>query len=289
MSPEDNHKKSVSRYFSEDKDYWKTVYNDTLGKWTGFIDFEMRKRKELLYYKVKNTSLKKDDKILDIGCGTGGMLEEMVKDDYNLVAADISFDMIRETQKMSCKHRAEDILCVQSDIEHIPFVNNSFSCIICAGVLQYLQKDDAAIRELARIVTHDGRIMVTVPNLLRINNLLDPVYYLRIFQLIIHKLKTKKRNSRQVSDERDLEKNSDFSNRRYLYWQIRNIFRKIIPARIESIPISYGPLTLFRKEFLPLTLSIKLSNIVQRLSCKRGFGFLKIFANRWIFCLKKTN
>ena len=36
-------------------------------------------------------------------------------------------------------------------------------------------------------------------------------------------------------------------------------------------------------------LSLKVSNILSRLSQNKGLSFLKIFANRWVFCLKTAN
>ena len=52
---------------------------------------------------------------------------------------------------------------VPADIQHLPFDNNSFDLIVCAHVLEHVQDDREALRELERVLRPGGSALVMVP------------------------------------------------------------------------------------------------------------------------------
>jgi SAM-dependent methyltransferase len=52
---------------------------------------------------------------------------------------------------------------VQVDIQAIPFSDNSFDTVICHQVLEHVQDDIAAIKELHRVVRPRGRVLLSTP------------------------------------------------------------------------------------------------------------------------------
>jgi ubiquinone/menaquinone biosynthesis C-methylase UbiE len=98
-------------------------------------------------------------KILDIGCGTGHLAGELNRRGYEAWGVDLSDAMVR----YACEHYDADRFQV-GDIERIPFPDNSFDGVMCLGVMEYLNSDDAALREMWRVLKPGGRAVITTPS-----------------------------------------------------------------------------------------------------------------------------
>ncbi len=88
--------------------------------------------------------------IADVACGGGGSsfhLAELYPDaHYTLV--DLNEDavaMARETM------RGRDATCLVGDIYHLNLPDNSFDLVVCWQTLSWIERPDAALRELVRV------------------------------------------------------------------------------------------------------------------------------------------
>jgi len=283
---EKQHKKALAKYFSGHTKYWRLVYDDNQQKIQGAVKQEMINRRDsvlrLLDDYAKNRSLR----ILDVGCGPGGVMQEVLKRGYNVVGVDISEEMLKEAREISKKYKHGGITCIYGDMEYLPFTKKTFDVVLCVGVLQYLQSDRKSISEISRVVKTGGLVIITLPNILRINNLLDPYYYLnRGLKYILHRT-YKKSKVKSVKPE-DFSLNDAFINRRYFYGQLTSLFKDCGLQKITTIGIGFGPITFWRKEFLQSALSIKIRNFLGNRANKKYFALMNIFANRWVIGLKK--
>jgi len=93
--------------------------------------------------------------VLDAGCGTGGMLKDLEK--YGRV---IGSDLSEEAVKF-CKLRGYEI--VQCSVLATPFRADCFDAILALDLIEHLDDDLAALRELYRICKVGGLLFVTVP------------------------------------------------------------------------------------------------------------------------------
>jgi ubiquinone/menaquinone biosynthesis C-methylase UbiE len=96
------------------------------------------------------------DLILDIPCGTGVFSEGLAKVGYQVVGADASLLMLIKTRQ-----RSGTIPTVQSDINHLPFRDDSFEAVMTIRLFQHFPKDAVTpmLRELKRIVAPGGRVI----------------------------------------------------------------------------------------------------------------------------------
>lgn len=53
--------------------------------------------------------------------------------------------------------------CVVAPATALPFKTGAFRLILCSEVLEHLEDDDAAVGELARTLSNEGRMVLTVP------------------------------------------------------------------------------------------------------------------------------
>jgi SAM-dependent methyltransferase len=101
-------------------------------------------------------------RLLDIGCGPGVMVEHLAGQGFEFYGVDISEEMIAECRRRF-GHLPGTSFSVGA-IEHIDAPDAFFDVVVCVGVMEYLDDDVAAVRELARVLKPGGVAIVTVPN-----------------------------------------------------------------------------------------------------------------------------
>ncbi len=101
--------------------------------------------------------------ILDAGCGRGFYLNYYrYVSPVRLVGLELEDDIIRKAQ--SNIGHLPDITLVRANIYRLPFPDNYFSAIIASEILEHLDDDGAALRELYRVLKPGGIVAITVPN-----------------------------------------------------------------------------------------------------------------------------
>jgi ubiquinone/menaquinone biosynthesis C-methylase UbiE len=289
MQGQNSHKKDIIEHFSKQTRYWKTVYDDQQGGMTTFRSMELKRRKETILKYIDEYAQGRVLKVLDCGCGSGGIMENLLKNGHKVFGLDISMDMIIEARKLSKQYAADESNCLRGDIEVLPFLTDTFDVVLSVGVLQFLEHDRIALQELSRIAKQDGIVLITLPNIIKLNNLFDPYYYVcRGTKYLAWKFGKTRKDSSKTPAPKDFGNNTDFSNRRYLYWQLAKELRFCNLRVVDTCAVGFGPMTLWHKEFLPLTWSMKISNCLERLAGMRGFVHINIFANQWMVCIEKS-
>ncbi len=107
----------------------------------------------------------KPGKALDIGCGSGAMVRDLLDRGFEIVAADISDNMLEATKKTVCRHsRAKNVNFTVQDIEALTLPSETFDLIICLGVIEYLKTDEFALKEIARVLKSGGCAFISTQN-----------------------------------------------------------------------------------------------------------------------------
>lgn len=99
-----------------------------------------------------------ESRVLDLGCGRGGVVE-LFWGDVKL-AAGLDPDAPSLTE-----HRAPGLPVIQGVGENIPFVDGSFDLIVCLWVLEHLKDPAATLREVRRVLQPGGHFVFLTPNL----------------------------------------------------------------------------------------------------------------------------
>ncbi|MCG3205117.1 MAG: Ubiquinone biosynthesis O-methyltransferase [Elusimicrobia bacterium] len=104
-------------------------------------------------------------KILDVGCGSGNLLEKLNGD--RLVGIDLSDTLLNQArERLKDKPNCE---LIKADIERLPFERGLFDCVICSEVLEHVENPKLVIDEMFRVIKPQGLIVITVPNETLIN------------------------------------------------------------------------------------------------------------------------
>lgn len=101
---------------------------------------------------------------LDLGSGTG-FTTYSVFGDRRTVCVDLYAPNLHYYRdKIAFVSSAQSPLCVVARLAELPFKAGVFRFALCSEVLEHLENDDGAARELARVLTADGRVVITVPH-----------------------------------------------------------------------------------------------------------------------------
>ncbi|MEK6193828.1 MAG: methyltransferase domain-containing protein [Deltaproteobacteria bacterium] len=103
-------------------------------------------------YIFKQIGILPHDRLLEVGCGSGAVLEMLARDGfYNLTGIDIDHSTMYET------HILHSHVC--ADGLKIPFPNASFAHSLCHFYLLWLQNPMIALEEMTRITQPDGWVL----------------------------------------------------------------------------------------------------------------------------------
>ena len=111
---------------------------------------------QCLVEQILQTLNSPNPRILDVGCGTGANLK-MLAAFGKAEGVDIStqaVDFCRERGLNSVKLGAA---------EQLPYENASFELVTALDVIEHLDDDDAGLREMRRVLSPDGRLLLFVP------------------------------------------------------------------------------------------------------------------------------
>lgn len=101
---------------------------------------------------------------LDIGSGTG-YTTYLVFGDRPTVCVDLYAPNLQyHRNRIASLSLARQPLCIVARATALPFKPGVFRVILCSEVLEHLEDDDAAAKELAWVLASDGRAVVTVPH-----------------------------------------------------------------------------------------------------------------------------
>jgi len=96
-------------------------------------------------------------KVFVDGCGLGAYLEKLAPSANPAIGLDIEHE-----RTVEARQKTPRVVCGAG--EFLPFPADSFDLILSHEVLEHVQDDQAAIREMVRTLTTGGRLVLFCPN-----------------------------------------------------------------------------------------------------------------------------
>lgn len=123
-----------------------------------FERYKEQKLRTNFFNSLIRNLVKKNSRILDIGCAYGFYLKYLEKD-YETYGIDISLHAV-EKAKQICK---DSKIAVMS-AERLEFKNNFFDLILCLDVLEHSINPKKCLENCRAILKNNGFLIVSVPN-----------------------------------------------------------------------------------------------------------------------------
>lgn len=180
--------KDLEKYYSKDKYYSLKRIDTKESRKTKLklklydIYFNPKENKTLIKimfspikFIIRGTKIVKDNKLLDIGCGSGQFLYEMRQFEMNTYGIEPG-DFDKEGNKKY------DLNIKKSNLLKTKYPKEYFDLITMNHVLEHLDNPNQTLMEIKRIIKKDGLFIFAVPN---INSLAHKIFKKNWYQLDI--------------------------------------------------------------------------------------------------------
>lgn len=138
-------------------EYWKG--------WRGADDpYRQRKSRRDLEIALELLDLRSGDRVLEIGCGYGWISRAILRvNGVRWTGMDASYRMLEELRGSVV---TSGPAVFAGDAHSLAFPDATFDKVLCSGVLMHLADPARALREMARVLSPTGRLVVSVNNAL---------------------------------------------------------------------------------------------------------------------------
>ncbi|MDO5293514.1 MAG: methyltransferase domain-containing protein [bacterium] len=108
---------------------------------------------------VERIRKEKPKTVLDLGCGNGNVLAELMSDNkIKLFGADLSSQMVEEAMKRV----PTGTFCV-ANAEDLPYEDNSFDVIVCNASFHHYTNPIRVVEEMKRVLKKNGTLILGDP------------------------------------------------------------------------------------------------------------------------------
>jgi SAM-dependent methyltransferase len=227
-------------------------------------------------------NLESHSKVLDLGCGAGVIAEDLLNAGMEVVAMDLSAEMVTRTRDRLDVIARDRSDVLRGDCEKLPFRDNEFDAVVCLGVISFLQSNNAVIPEIRRILRDDGTLILAVRNRRALPRLLDVILFGRRMAGAL--LRTVKRISQGqwVAGKKEVPIPRLFN----LPQLVKSLDRTGF-FLLEKKHIGYGPFTVHGRELLSPSRSIGVSHTLDRLFQLPLLATFQVFSDVCVIVVKK--
>lgn len=167
-------KKPIVDYYEYTRRFYKYMWHgDTGGVHYGFWDKNTKNHKEALLNTNKvlavEASIKKDDYVLDAGCGVGGSaiwLAENIGCKVQGVTITPS-QIVKANQSVRNKNLTDKLTFTQQDFLHTNFPNETFDIVWAIESVCHAENKNDFIKEAYRVLKSGGRLVMSDGFLMR--------------------------------------------------------------------------------------------------------------------------
>jgi ubiquinone/menaquinone biosynthesis C-methylase UbiE len=109
--------------------------------------------------------------LIDVGCGTGRYALKKAIEGSEVIALDISLEMIRRTVEKARRYGCDlNIHPILADGENLPFRERSFNSLICTLTFDHFERCELAASEFSRVLKDGGLCILTTFNPYTLND-----------------------------------------------------------------------------------------------------------------------
>lgn len=98
-------------------------------------------------------------KLLEVGCGEGRGIEWLTPKVASYSAID---KIVSVVEKLKAKFPQGDI--ISGNIPPLPYVDNSFDCVVSFQVIEHIKDDHTFLKEISRVLKPGGFALISTPN-----------------------------------------------------------------------------------------------------------------------------
>lgn len=113
-------------------------------------------KKRYLFFVIHKYLKNKEAKVLDVGCGTGAIMKAFKDEGFDIRGIDYN-----QTAIDYCHEKG--LNATLGSLDDQQFADQSFDCVVALDVLEHIEKDDEAVRQIGRLLKPGGILVATAP------------------------------------------------------------------------------------------------------------------------------
>lgn len=139
--------------------YWKNADIQPRLQIPKSLSFVLMPLKKILHvpYELEQLVDLPRGKLLDVGCGSGYMLNIAQQLGWNVTGLEIDPNAVKAAQ-------IRGLNVLQGDYRNLQNMTNEFDCVICSHVLEHVHEPLALITMLVQALKPDGSLLLSLPN-----------------------------------------------------------------------------------------------------------------------------
>jgi ubiquinone/menaquinone biosynthesis C-methylase UbiE len=250
---------NVNAYFHSQSSYWKDIYT------SGSVQAEIfRARQATVLAWINELALAPGSRVLEIGCGAGFMAVALAQRGLHVYAIDSTEAMIEQARRYAAESGATELLSLDiGDVYTLTFEDGSFDLVIAIGVIPWLARPELAMREIARVIRPDGRVILTADNRARLTYLLDP-WMNPVLSPLRRSVKSMLERVGFLHRSSEVMMETLHSPR-----FIDNALASAELVKIRDMTLGFGPFSFLQYKFIPEPLGTWLHRWLQRLADRK--------------------
>ncbi len=121
-------------------------------RWSAYLDASLR-------LTLRTVGDLPAERLLDVACGTGRLLELIAKRPN--VSELVGIDKVPAMLDVARQRLGQRATLLECDAVQLPFGDESFQLITSTSALHYFEDADAILREMRRVISPDGNLVIT--------------------------------------------------------------------------------------------------------------------------------
>lgn len=121
-------------------------------KWSFYVEATIRET-------VKRLSMRPAARVLDVGCGTGALLDVLARTYPQ--AALIGVDPVPEMLAIARRRLPPAVGLREAWAQELPFEQDSFDVVLSCNMFHFIRQPLAALREMGRVLRPGGELVIT--------------------------------------------------------------------------------------------------------------------------------
>jgi ubiquinone/menaquinone biosynthesis C-methylase UbiE len=269
-APTPETQRDVDAFFDAKAEFWDELYRAQ----TVFARIHQERLAAVLAH-VDQLALPSGTRVLDVGCGAGLAAVAAAQRGYEVDAVDSVEAMVGlARQRADQAGVGTRVRTGVADINRLPFPDGAFSLVLCIGVIPWVPSPPDALREVARVLSAGGHVVLTGDNRWRLVHVLDPQGSPLLEPL--RRVKRFLKPSPPQPVQKDWVHNHLHSRRE---------FAALLAAAglqvVQCGELGFGPFTFFSREVFSESAGIRLQRMFQR-AAERGFPLVRSTGSQFI-------